>query len=274
MLTLSEIPLYLQRHTCTLLLLLTPLLAPAVALGQAKDSPGLDLSGPPRPGDARDTKPPAPPTTSAPLAPGEADVAFADRVKAVQRKGFLKRHRWELGLEVPVSLNDPFFEKVGVGGKVAYNIDESFALAVRGTYYWSIRTGAVREGNLAFESQLLSSQLLGQVMLDGIWSPVYGKVAWLGSRIVHFDMYLLAGVGGVWSSTSVAPRSEGPHLATDFGLGIRFYPSSWLALDGGLIATLYPDQPSQAVPSSIQKVIAAHLGLTFFFPTNFEYVYP
>jgi outer membrane beta-barrel protein len=195
-------------------------------------------------------------------------------VKAVQRKGFLKRHRWELGLELPVSLNDPFYQKVGVGGRLAYNVDETFALALRGAYYWSIRTDAVREGNLAFESQLLSSALRGQAMLDGIWSPVYGKIAWLGSQIVHFDVYLLAGFGAVWSSTSSAPRNEGPHIATDIGLGIRFYPRSWLALDGGVIATLYPDQPSLSVPSSIQKVVAAHLGLTVFFPTNFEYVYP
>jgi outer membrane beta-barrel protein len=244
-----------------------------VALGQQKEGPGIDLTEPARPGVTR-------PGTSktdgpqAPLAPGEADVAFADRVKAVQRKGFLKRHRFEVGLDLPATLNDPFYEKVGVGGKLAYNFDESFAVALRGTYFWSLRTNAVREGNLAFESQLLNSHVYGQVMLDGVWSPVYGKVAWLGSQIVHFDMYLLAGLGGVWSSTSLAPRSEGPHIATDLGLGIRFYPRSWLALDGGVIATLYSDQPSQAVPSSIQKIVAAHVGLTVFFPLHFEYVYP
>ena len=216
----------------------------------------------------------APDATTAPLAPGEADVAFADRVKAVQRKGFLKRHRFEIGLDLPASLNDPFYEKVGVGGRIAYNFEDSFAVALRGAYYWSIRTDAVREGNLAFESQLLNSRIYGQAMVDGVWSPVYGKVAWLGSQIVHFDMYLLAGLGAVWSSTSLAPRSEGPHVATDVGLGIRFYPRSWLALDAGVIGTLYPDQPSQSVPSTIQKVIAGHVGVTFFFPTHFEYVYP
>lgn len=201
-------------------------------------------------------------------------MAIGDRVKAVQRKGFLKAHRWELGAFFPATVNDAFYEKLGAGGKLAYNFEDSFALALRGAYYSQLRSNHVREGKLAFSSQLLQSELRGQLMLDGVWSPVYGKVAWLGSSIVHFDVYLLAGFGAVWSATSFAPRKEGPHLATDFGGGIRFYPKSWLALDGGLVATLYPDQPVQQVPSTVQKVVAAQLGLTVFWPFTFEYVYP
>lgn len=210
----------------------------------------------------------------APISAGERDVAIGDRVKAVQRKGFMKAHRLEVGLSVPATLNDAFYEKIGVGGKVAYNFEDSFALALRGAYYTSLRTNHVREGKLAFSSQLLQSELNGQLMLDGVWSPIYGKVAWLGSSIIHFDLYLLAGFGAVWSATSSAPRSEGPHLATDFGGGLRFYPKSWLALDAGVIATLYPDQPVTQVPSTVQKVVAAQLGVTVFWPFTFEYVYP
>jgi len=216
----------------------------------------------------------AKPGEEAPLAPGESDVALEDRVKAVQRKGFLKRGRFELGLDFPVTINDAFYEKVGIGGKLAYNFQDSFAVAVRGAYFWQLRSAHVREGQAAFSSQLLESQVYGQAMLDGIWSPVYGKVAWLGSRIVHFDMYLLGGFGGVWSATSVSPRNEGAHIATDVGGGIRFYPNSWLALDGGVIATFYPDRPTVSAPSTIQKVVAGHIGFTIFFPFTYQYVYP
>jgi outer membrane beta-barrel protein len=276
----SEIRLYLPRHTSTFLLLL---LLPIGAMAQSQEAPGIDLSRPSGATTAPAQKAPAGPggragqpaaSPEAPIAPGESDVALDDRVKAVQRKGFLKRHRFELGLDLPVTLNDAFYEKLGIGGKLAYNFDDSFAVAARGAYYWPLRTDAVREGNRAFGSQLLSSQVYGQLMADGIWSPVYGKVAWLGSQIVHFDMYLLAGFGGVWSATSVAPRSEGPHMATDFGGGIRFYPKSWLALDAGLVATLYVDQPNKAIPSAIQKIVAAQIGVAMFWPFTFEYVYP
>jgi len=275
----DQFALSLQRHTVTLLLLL----APVAALSQTQEAPGIDLSQPerpaPRPAEpappaGASSKPPAKPREEAPLAPGETDAAFEDRVKAVQRKGFLKRHRFELGLSAPVSLNDAFYEKYGIGAKLAYNLEDSFAVALRGTYLWQNRSSHVREGNVAFQSQLLASQFYGQAMLDGVWSPVYGKVAWLGSSIVHFDAYLLAGLGAAWSATSVEPRNEGPHLASDIGAGLRFYPTSWLALDGGVIGTFYLDQPNSAVPGTIQRVVAAHVGITFFLPLGFEYVYP
>lgn len=279
----DQIALSLQRHTVTLLLLLVPV----VGSSQTQEEPGIDLSQPerpaPRPGEPAPpsgsaAKPPAKssakPREEAPLAPGETDAAFEDRVKAVQRKGFLKRHRFELGTFLPVTLNDAFYQKYGLGAKLAYNLEDSFALALRGTYLLQNRSSHVREGNVAFQSQLLQSQFYGQAMLDGIWSPVYGKVAWLGSSIVHFDAYLLAGLGAVWSATSVEPRNEGPHLASDIGAGLRFYPTSWLALDGGIVGTFYIDQPNTGVPGTIQRVVAATVGLTFFLPLGFEYVYP
>ncbi len=275
----------------TLLLLLAPL----AALSQAQEEPGLDLSEPPpsqtrpekaplpppppgaKPGDAGSAKP-ATPREEAPLAPGERDVALGDRVKAVQLKGFLKRRRLELGLNFPGTVNDAFYEKLGVGGKLAYNFEDSFALAVRGSYFWQIRSAHVREGQAAFSSQILTSRVNGQAMLDGIWSPVYGKVAWLGSQIVHFDMYLLAGLGSVWSATSSTPRGGpfpgGGHAAAEVGGGIRFYPNSWLALDAGVIGTLYPDQPIASAPSTVQKLIVAQLGFAVFFPFSFEYAHP
>ncbi len=256
---------------------------PLLAGAQAPDEPGLDLSQPSatqgRAGTDRSAPPganaaPRGPTADAPLAPGERDVALGDRVKAVQRKGFLRRHRFELGVDLPATLNDAFYEKVGIGGKLGYSFADSFGVALRGAYFWHVRSSHAREGNMAFSSQLLVSNLLGQGMVDAVWSPVYGKVAWLGSSIVHFDLYLLAGAGLAWTDTSIAPRNEGPHVAGEFGGGLRFYPASWLALDAGVTGTFYPDQPSTSAPSTIQKVIVARIGLSFFFPTTFEYVYP
>lgn len=270
----------LPRHALVFLLLAAP-----AAEAQQPTLPGIDLSEPPRPSPDKQQKPPPPPAATekkaepgvlgpALGAPGERDAALADRVKAVQRKGFLKRGRFELGLDLPATLNDAFYQKAGVGGRLAWNVRDSFALALRGTYWWTLRTDHVREGQTAFQSQLLSSQPIGQVMLDGIWSPIYGKASWLGSRIVHFDLFLLGGLGAVWSDTSVAPRSEGPHPAADIGGGIRFYPTDWLALELGLGATYYPDRPNRTAPSTTSRIVAASVGVSFFWPLGFEYVYP
>jgi outer membrane beta-barrel protein len=261
----------------------------------AQQAPGLDLSErpsskQPEQGDSTELPPidlskPAPPPRAAPGADekvealptqpfSEKDVALGDKVKAVQRKGFLKRGRFEITPMFAATVNDAFYQKFGGGLRLAYNLHDSFAVALRGNYFTPYRTDNVRAGKLAFQSQLLASQLNSQVMLDGVWSPVYGKFSFLKKQIIHFDLFLSAGFGLVWSATSGEPRNEGAHLATDVGGGLRFYPKEWLAFELGLIATLYPDQPVSSLPATIQKVFVANFGVSFFFPTTFEYVYP
>jgi outer membrane beta-barrel protein len=274
----------LTRHLIPGLIL--ALAAPAVA----EELPGLDLSAPPKPPEqqaepARPAEPPglsleAEPRKPAAEAPrsgaifGERDVALGDRVKAVQRKGFLKRGRFEVAPILALSVNDAFYQKVGGGLRLAYSLQDSFAIAARGSYYTPFRTDNVREGKQAFKSQLLTSQLYGQAMLDGVWSPIYGKASFLSDAIVHFDLFLAAGFGVVWSATSEPPRNEGPHPAAELGGGVRFYPREWMAFELGMMATFYPDQPILSVPATLQTVFVANVGVSFFFPFTYDYVYP
>ncbi len=233
----------------------------------------LDLTAPQAKDRAKEKPAPAAPAAGATLF-GERDVALGDRVKAVQRKGFLKRGRFEVAPILSLTVNDAFYQKVGGGLRLAYSFQDSFALAVRGAYYTPFRADNARVGKLAFQSQLLTSQIYSQAMMDGVWSPVYGKAAFLGDAIVHFDVFLSAGFGVVWSATSDAPRNEGPHPAAEFGGGVRFYPKEWMAFELGLLATFYPDQPIVSVPATTQTVFVANVGVSFFFPTSFQYVYP
>jgi outer membrane beta-barrel protein len=270
---------------------------PAVA--PAQDVPGIDLSAPPQEperagGDEQPTidlsKPPEPAEATPPPAAAapskkeerprefqgfsEKDVALGDKVKAVQRKGFIKRHRFELAPIFATTVNDAFFQKFGFGARLAYNLHDSFAVAARYTRFVNRRSDNVREAKIAFQSQVLESRIDQQAMLDGVWSPIYGKASFRGKDIVHFDLYLSAGFGYVWTATSGEPRDLGPHLATDFGGGVRFYPKEWLAFDLGVLATLYPDQPIERLPATTQKVFAANVGVSFFWPFTFDYVHP
>jgi outer membrane beta-barrel protein len=275
-------------RTC---LLIPGLILALAAPAAAQELPGLDLSAPPKPAAKPAAKPAGtssepPPLSLEPEAKkptegqksgsifGEKDVALGDKVKAVQRKGFLKRGRFEVAPILALSLNDAFYQKIGGGLRLAYNVQDSFAVAARGSYYTPFRTDNVREGKQAFQSQLLTSQLNGQVMLDGVWSPIYGKASFLADAIVHFDLFLSGGFGVVWSATSGAPRNEGPHPAAELGGGVRFYPREWMAFELGLMATFYPDQPILSVPATLQTVFVANVGVSFFFPFTFDYVYP
>jgi outer membrane beta-barrel protein len=244
------------------------------------EQPPIDLSQPAKPGGGTQETAARPGASDAAEPPkdllpfSERDVALGDKVKAVQRKGFIKRGRFEIAPIFSATVNDAFYQKLGGGLRLAYSLQDSFALALRGTYFTPYRTDNVREGKIALQSQLLTSQLRGMGMLDGVWSPVYGKAAFLAKSIVHFDVYLAAGFGLVWTATSEAPRNEGPHFAADVGAGVRFYPQEWMAFELGMMGTFYPDQPVQSVPGTVQKVLVANVGFSFFFPTRFEYVYP
>ena len=277
------------------------LLAALPAAAAAQVLPGLDLSQPPKKEEPKEELPPldlskpAEPAQKAPaeerpravLPFSEKDVTLGDKVKAVQRKGFMKRGRFEVTPLFATTVNDAFYQKIGGGLRLAYSLQDSFAVAIRGSYYRPYRTDNVREGKIAFQSQLLSSQLDGQLILGGIWSPVYGKAAFLGQSIVHFDVFLSAGFGLVWTATGDGPRYEGafcadlpllgercPKLAADLGGGVRFYPREWLAFELGLAATLYPDQPIAQLPATLQRVFVANVGVSFYFPRTFEYVHP
>ncbi len=309
-----------MRHVPELLMrsLLAMMWLVAALPALAQEVPGLDLSQPskPPPKDAPDTtelpaidlsKPAAAPPkvvparAEAPLAPfSEKDVALGDKVKAVQRKGFMKRGRFEVAPVFAATVNDAFYQKFGGGLRLAYNLQDSFAIALRGVTYrkpefsdprnWQpapIRTDNAREGKIAFGGQLLSSQIYDQLMLEGVWSPVYGKVSVLDRQIIHFDLFLVGGFGLVWSATSFEPRDNvglGPppdaflvgrsKLGVDLGGGVRFYPKEWMAFEVGMLATLYPDQPIPSLPATIQKVFAVNVGVSFFFPMTFDYVYP
>ena len=269
---------------------------PAASAAQQQEQPGIDLSQPAKPAEqppaksdeelppidlsrpapppAREAPPPAPEKPRAVLPFSEKDVALGDKVKAVQRKGFIKKGRLELAPIFAATVNDAFYQKFGYGLRLAYNLHDAFAIAVRGTKYAKLRTDNVREGKLAFQSQLLNSDIDQQVMIGGVWSPIYGKASILQSSIIHFDLFLQAGFGLVWTATSGPPLSQGPHVAADFGGGLRFYPKEWLAFELGLLATLYPDQPQAQLPATTQRVFVLNVGMSFFWPFTFDYVYP
>ena len=146
-----------------------------------------------------------------PLLPFGEDVALGRQVKAVQRKGFLKRGRFELDADVLGHRERRLLPEVRRRPAARLQpAGQPSRSRVRGAYYEPYRTDNVREGKLAFQSQLLTSQLDGQVMIDGIWSPIYGKAAFLGSTIVHFDLFLAAGFGVVWSATSSGAAQRRP----------------------------------------------------------------
>jgi len=241
---------------------LTSLLVPAVAIAQ--ENLGLDLS----PGGDKKEEPknkPAdrPAAVEAPIAT-ERDTTVEDRVKSVQRKVYLKKHRFELAPYVVVSLNDAYYSKFGLAVRGAYYLSDTFALSARFTSMQVIATSDAPIAKSTFQSRIFPSYPQWSVMGDGEWSPIYGKISIFNS-ILHIDAYVLAGFGVVRTQTSSEP-GRGPNPAGDLGLGMRVVAKDWLAFNLALIDTAYFDTPAGTTKGELQNMLMLNAGVSLFFP--------
>lgn len=203
----------------------------------------------------------------------ERAVTQDDRVKAVQRKHFLKRNRLEVVPSFAISLNDAFYTKVGGGVAANYHLADSLALSLHYDKFGIAQSDNVRIAKRELRSLLLSSKLDWTAGLDVLWTPIYGKLAWFNT-IVQYDLFLIAGVGGAWSQTSGAPVEDGIHPAVDVGIGQRFAMFDFMAFEFWVKQLLYADRPQDRQISEIQKVLTLNAGLSFWLPGSFTYANP
>jgi len=198
---------------------------------------------------------------------GERDIIQEDRVKSVQRKVYLKKHRFELAPSVSTSVNDPYYSKYALNIRGAYYLADTLALA--GRFSWMGVFGSsvypsddARTAKRDFQSRIFYSVPQWSTMGDVEWSPLYGKVAIFNS-ILHIDAYILGGAGVVQTDTS-AQRGLNP--AVDLGVGMRFVAKDFLAVNVALINTAYVDQPAGTTKGAIQNLMMLGAGVSVFLP--------
>jgi outer membrane beta-barrel protein len=265
----------LNRHT----LLLALCLVPGLASAQSQEGMGLDLTEETQPKSEESTTPPpaeeaAPASTATRPVEEEApppealmpltDITQEDRVKSVQRKVYRKKGRFELTPLISISVNDPFYSKVGASVRGAYYLADTLAISARGSVMQVVPSDDVRTAKRTFNSKIYNSVPQWSAMGDVEWSPLYGKVAFLNS-ILHFDGYLLAGAGVVNTETSSLP-GRGLNPAADLGLGMRFVAQDWIAVNVALINTSYVDQPLGSAKGAVQNVMTLNAGISLFLP--------
>jgi outer membrane beta-barrel protein len=270
------------------------LLIPGVAAAQADkadkqadkadkqaDSFGLDLTAPDEKKSEAE-KPATPPAEEDPRKPqasreelmeGERDVTVEDRVKSVQRKLYLKRHRFELAGFFTAAVNDPYFRKYGLTLRPAWYLADTLAISLRLSGMRLNRTDDVPLAKRTFQSQLFYSVPLWGAVAGIEWSPIYGKVS-IWNDILHFDSYLVGGIGAVITETSsdainlecgtACPR--GPNPAADVGIGMRFVARDYIAVNVALINTTYVDIPTGTTKASTQNIFTLNAGVSIFYP--------
>ena len=263
------------------------LLPGAAGAQQAEKNLGLDLSAPEdnsnnkktteeetsAPPPAESTDSPKPQTSRESLLQGERDVTVEDRVKSVQRKLYIKKDRFELAAFGTGAVNDPFLRKYGGTLRPAWYFADTLAVSM---WLSGLRVDSTGDASIAkrtFQSRLPYSKPYWMAIPALEWSPIYGKIA-IWNDILHFDAYVVGGVGAVIAETSFAPEpgaclegcARGPLPAADLGVGVRFVARDYLAVNAALINTSYVDIPSGFTIAAMQNVLTLNAGISVFFP--------
>jgi outer membrane beta-barrel protein len=120
-------------------------------------------------------------------------------IKTLQRKTFLKLKRWEISPHAAFVINDPFLKRRIIGTGVAFNLTEVFAIEAMVDYGLPLGeadlttlTKQIKDSNNVAPD---ISRLLAFGDLTFVYSPIYGKAAVLGRKIVSFDVYGKFGMG-------------------------------------------------------------------------------
>lgn len=194
----------------------------------------------------------------------ERPLRLADRIKAVQRKVFIKKKRFEFYPTFGLDLNDPFYQHLLAGGAVSFHLADAFALEARGGLV--IASLKQAQARLRLDALLPENppEMKYHADLDLTWSPIYGKVSLFGDSILHFDTFLTAGPG-------VFGTDAGANPAVNIGVGQRYFVNRWLAVRWDIRDYIFVDQRNQE--SDLQNLLIFSLSLSGFLPTSFEYEY-
>jgi outer membrane beta-barrel protein len=208
-------------------------------------------------------------------------------IKTIQRKNFLKVKRFELGGFVGGETIDPFIRHWVGGITGAYHFTEVFAL--EGLIGASPYLGDADLKDLTVELAQTasvkprSSKMRYYGSADLMFSPLYGKMAFLSNRIINFDLYFMTGMGVVntrdldedYAGNPIEfPTTYQSHFATNFGFGFRAAFNRWMALrlEGReyfyIESVTIGDQTYSQEVLNLKYYFIAQAGLSFFFPTT------
>ena len=213
-----------------------------------------------------------------------SDTALAQKkqvIKTLQRKTFLKLDRWEVSPHIAFVTNDPFLNRYIIGTGVAYNLTEIFAVEGMLDFSpdlneadWKPLTKQLVEEN-SVSPDISKLQTFGSFCF--VFSPIYGKAAVLGRKIVNFDIYGKFGMGATQTVDDLTalqaegdPRAESTavqvHPTTNFGGGARIIFNQNIAARVEGRSMIYIETVN-AVTLEMKNNFLLQFSASFFFPS-------
>lgn len=147
--------------------------------------------------------------------------ATGGRRKGVQRRDFLKRHKFEVAGLGGFYASDALSSTYSYGGAVAFYPSEDFGLEVLVTR--SLVRFRLEEPFNAFDNQLrFQPGVAWQGILSLLWSPIHAKFKFTESTIIHGDIFAVAGAGRTFHDSVLG-------LTWEAGVGLKLYFSRFVS---------------------------------------------
>jgi outer membrane beta-barrel protein len=150
----------------------------------------------------------------------EGDSADGKR-KGVQRRDFLKHHRFEIGALGGWYASDALSSTYSYGGAVAFYPSEDFGLEVLVTRT-PIHFRLEEPFNTFDAERHFTPSVAYQGIASLLWSPIHAKFKFSESTIVHGDIFALAGAGRTFHESVLG-------LTWEAGFGLKLYFSRFVS---------------------------------------------
>ncbi|MBI2894780.1 MAG: outer membrane beta-barrel domain-containing protein [Deltaproteobacteria bacterium] len=227
--------------------------------------------------------------------------ALREEVVAVQQIYALRKGRVEIAPSFGISMNDPFVSHPALALALNYYVTE--VLAIGANILWfdygpagNLTTDTNFQVGRSFRLVIPITEYQIAASLNFSYVPLYGKFALFREFIVHWDAYVLGGVGAF--RTRPVPVVDPDNRSFDWGLrisvvnpgiGFRVYSSRFASIFIELRDYIFlekfesleingddPRDPDTwlADGSTLVNNVMFNAGLTIFFPFTFDYRLP
>jgi outer membrane beta-barrel protein len=149
----------------------------------------------------------------------EGDSADGKR-KGVQRRDFLKRHRFEIAAVGGWYASDALSSTYSYGGALAFYPSEDFGLEILVTRT-PMKFRLEEPFNAFDQEQHFTASAAFQGVASLLWSPIHAKFKFTDATIIHGDIFALAGAGRTFHETVLG-------LTWEAGLGLKLYFSRFV----------------------------------------------
>jgi outer membrane beta-barrel protein len=194
---------------------------------------------------------------------GSTGKALQERIRAVSRRVFLKRQRFEVEPLFGFTANDALNRFWSFGARGAWHFNEELAIDFGGGggFNQPLQDIRIVDGS---ELDLKLAEQVAYADVGVTFSPFYGKFALMAEQVIHFDGFISGGLGAIVDNTA-----EVVHPALELGVGTRVFLTRWLTLRADLRNYAYPLTVNDEL--TFPSALILTFGLGFHVPFDFDY---